>query len=80
MSGLRPDGAAAGSAESAEPAVDQVAISVLAESAKPEPEPDPAESAVDDKTLQKLSDQPEPEKKDEDKSGLRNDILDDLTS
>ena len=63
-------------AESATPVVDQAALAAL-DVQEPDPEPEPAESAVDDKALEELSDKPEPEAKDE--SGLRNDILDDLT-
>jgi ABC-2 type transport system ATP-binding protein len=68
-------------AESA-PALDEAAISALAESAKPEPEPeskaDIAESAANAETLAELSDEAPPADEEE-KSDLRNDILDDLT-
>jgi ABC-2 type transport system ATP-binding protein len=66
-------------AEAAKAAVDQAAISALAESAKPaEPAPESAESAVDSSALDALSDE-SPPAKEEEKSCLRRDILDDLT-
>lgn len=66
-------------AESA-PAIDEAAISALAESPiEPEPEPELAKSAVLSAALADLSDEPDAGKKDEDKSALRSDILDDLT-
>ncbi|MFT5130535.1 MAG: ABC-2 type transport system ATP-binding protein [Rhodothermales bacterium] len=63
--------------ESAGPALDEAALSALAESAK-SPEPVVAVSAVDSRALDELSDEAPPAKE-EDKSSLRNDILDDLT-